>query len=142
MRVVLDTNVLISALIVPGGPSDYLYQSWSAGRFELITSKEQLDEFRHVTRYPRLRKYLRPAAAGTMLNEIRVLAVVTGPLPKLRVCADPADNFLLAMVQEGNADYLVTGDARHLLALKRYRTTRIVTVRALAKALGYVAESH
>ena len=142
MRVVLDTNILISSLIVPGGLSDYLYQSWSAARFDRVTRAEQLDEFRRVTRYPRIRNYLRPAAAGTMLNEIRALAAVVGPLPKLSVCADPADNFLLATAQAGKADFLVTGDARHLLALKRYRTTRIVTVRALAKVLGHVPESH
>ncbi|MBI3696888.1 MAG: PIN domain-containing protein [Acidobacteria bacterium] len=46
MRIILDTNILISALIVPGGAPDYLYQCWRTGRFTLVTSKEQLDEFR------------------------------------------------------------------------------------------------
>jgi len=50
MRVVLDTNVLISALITPQGPPEILYQSWRAGRFILVTSEIQLDEFRRVTR--------------------------------------------------------------------------------------------
>ncbi len=58
MRVVLDTNILISALIVPGGAPDALYQTWRAGQFTLVTSEEQLDEFRRVTRYPRLRPFL------------------------------------------------------------------------------------
>lgn len=134
---ILDTNILISALIVPGGAPDYLYQCWRMGRFRLISSEHQLEEFRRVTRYPRLQKYIRPAAAGTMLNEIRALAQLTGPLPKIDICSDPADNFLLAMAEVSQADYLVTGDGRHLLTLKRHGATRIVTARRAADVLGY-----
>jgi len=50
-----------------------------------------------------------------MLNEIRGLAEFVDPLPIVNVPADPADNFLLAMAEAGKADYLITGDGRHLL---------------------------
>lgn len=83
MRVVLDTNVLISALISPGGAPDRIYKAWRDGRFTLITSREQLEEFRRVSRHARMRPYLRPAAAGAMLNEIRQLAVLAGRLPQV-----------------------------------------------------------
>ncbi len=83
MRIVLDTNVLIRALIAPGGWPDLLYQAWRSGQFVLISSEEQLDEFRRVSRYPRLRRFLQPAAAGTMLNEIHLLAVLASSLPKV-----------------------------------------------------------
>ncbi len=136
MRIILDTNILISALIVAGGAPDYLYQCWRMGRFTLVTSKEQLDEFRKVTRYPRLQKYIRPAAAGTMVNEIRALAELAGPLPVVTVCVDPADNFLLAMAQASKADFLVTGDGQHLLTLDRHEGTRIVSARHAAGMLG------
>ena len=78
MQIILDTNILVSALIVPGGAPDYLYQCWRSGRFSLVTSDQQLDEFRRVTHYPRLKPYLRPAAAGTMLNQIRSLSEFVG----------------------------------------------------------------
>jgi putative PIN family toxin of toxin-antitoxin system len=136
VRIVLDTNILVSALIVPGGPSDYLYQCWRSGRFVLLTGEDHLDEFRRVTRYPRLQKYIRPAAAGTMLNEIRALAEMAGVLPNVSVCVDPADNFLLAMAEAGQADYLVTGDERHLLSIRRHRTTHIVSAREMVRKLG------
>jgi predicted nucleic acid-binding protein len=64
MRAVLDTNILCSALLTPGGLTDRLYRAWREGRFELLTSEEQLEEFRRVTRYPRLRPFIEPAAAG------------------------------------------------------------------------------
>jgi hypothetical protein len=137
LRIILDTNVLISALIVPGGAPSYLYQCWRKGSFTLIASEEQLDEFRRVTRYPRLERFLSPAAAGTMVNEVRALAELVGPLPRVEVSADPADNFLLAMAQAAKADYLVSGDGKHLLSLGRHGQTRIVTAREAAGGLGY-----
>jgi len=140
VRIILDTNILVSALIVAGGAPDYLYQCWRMGRFTLITSEEQLEEFRRVTRYPKVQKYIRPAAAGTMLNEVRALAEVVDPLPRVNVCEDPADNFLLAMAEAGNAEYLVTGDARHLLTLRKHKETHIVSARKAGRILGQLGD--
>ena len=137
MRVILDTNILISALIVPQGAPSYLFQCWRRNRFTLISSEEQLEEFRRVTRYPRLERFLNPATAGTMINAVRALAVLTGPLPPVDVSPDPADNFLLAMAVAGKADFLVTGDGKHLLSLERHGNARIVTAREAALALGH-----
>ena len=122
---------------MPGGAPDYLYQCWRTGRFVLVSSDDQLNEFRRVTRYPRLQKYLKPAAAGTVLNRIRALAEFAGPLPVVDLCSDPADNFLLAMAEAGRADYLITGDGRHLLTLERHVSTRIATAREAAVMLGW-----
>jgi putative PIN family toxin of toxin-antitoxin system len=135
MLVVLDTSVLISALIAPGGWTDRLYQAWRVGRFTLVTSSEQLEEFRRVSRYPRLRSYIRPAAAGTMLNEIKLLATVLTKLPKVDRSSDPEDNIILAMAEAGNADYLVTRDKSGLLTLNQHRTARIVTVPRMIEVL-------
>jgi putative PIN family toxin of toxin-antitoxin system len=138
LRVILDTNVLISALIVPRGAPSYLYRCWRKNRFTLISSEEQLEEFRRVTRYPRLERFLDPATAGTMVNAVRALAVLTGPLPRVDASPDPADNFLLAMAVTGKADLLVTGDGKHLMSPRRHADTRIVTPREAARALGCV----
>ena len=63
MKVVLDTNVLISALISPHNPPDLILQSRLAGDFELLTSEEQLEEIRRVSRYAHLQPYLQPHRA-------------------------------------------------------------------------------
>jgi len=55
MRVVLDTNILLSALISPHGSPDIIYRAWRAARFELVTSTTQLDELRRASRYPKLK---------------------------------------------------------------------------------------
>jgi putative PIN family toxin of toxin-antitoxin system len=136
MRVILDTNILCSALLAPGGPTDKLYRAWREGRFVLLTSEQQLEEFRRVTRYPRLRRFIEAAAAGAMHNELRRLAVLIEKLPAVDASSDPADNFLLSMAQAGEANLLVTGDKHDQLGLGTFQRTRIVTARRLLELLG------
>ena len=131
MRVVLDTGILIAALITPHSPPDQLYQLWRKRRFTLITSELQLDEFRRVTRYRKLRRFLKPHEAGTLVRGVRARAVIVSQLPDIDLVDDPGDNLVLATALAGDADYLVTGDRRHLLHLKNVRRTRILTAREL-----------
>ena len=135
MRVVLDTNILISALIRPKSVARQIYEGARSGRIALVTCDAQLDEFRRVTRYPRVKQYIRSSEAGTMLNELRELAVYIEVNENVDVSPDPADNFLFAMAQASQADYLVTGDKKDVLALGRHEKTQIVTVRKLIEIL-------
>jgi len=135
VRIVLDTGILIAALITRRKPPDQIYQAWRKHKFELITSEWQLSEFRRVSRYPKLRKYLVPSEAGNMINGLRYQALVLTDLPVLDISPDPDDNPVLAMAVAGKADFLVSGDKRDLLALKTIAKTRIVTARNLLKKL-------
>ena len=129
MRLVADTNILISALLVGTSLPAHLVVLWREGRFDLLTSAEQLDELMRVTRYPRIRERLTPALAGRLINELREVAVLVTNLPTVTICADPFDNYLLAIATAGSADFLVTGDKRDLLGLGLYEGTKIATVR-------------
>ena len=129
MSLILDTNVLIAALITRDTPPDALYRAWRDGSFTLVTSELQLEEFRAVTRRESVRLRLHPAEAGRMVNDLRSLAVLAEPLERLDISPDPYDNFLLAMAQASRADALVTGDKRDLLSLGRHLGTRILTAR-------------
>ena len=128
-RVILDTNVLLGALISPHGPPDVIYRAWRAARFELVTSTAQLDELRRVSRYPKLKTILPAHRIGTMVNNMQ-RAIVLGalpPLPDSMDLNDPNDTFLLAMALVSEADYLVTGDRRAgLLQRGTVGRTRIV----------------
>lgn len=130
MRVILDTNVLLGALISPHGPPDAIYRAWRAARFDLVTSTAQLDELRRASRYPKLRVILPAHRVGAMVNNMQRAIVIEQlpPLPKGFEVNDPDDAFLLAMALAGEADYLVTGD-RHAGLLQRgsIGRTRIVT---------------
>lgn len=130
MRVILDTNVLLGALISPHGPPDAIYRAWRAARFELVTSVVQLDELRRVSRYPKLKTILPAHRIGTMVNNMQRAIVLAQPppLPDGIEANDPNDAFLLAMALGGEADYLVTGDRRAgLLQRGSIGRTRIVT---------------
>lgn len=129
MRVVLDTGILIAALITKDTPPDQIYQAWRKRRFELVTSQWQLDEFRRVSRYPKLRKYLKPVEAGNLINGLRQQARLLKELPDVDLSEDPDDNPLLAMAIAGEVDYLVSGDKRDVLALKKVGKARIITAR-------------
>lgn len=127
MRVVLDTNVFLSALISPHGAPDIIYRAWRAAKFEVITSLVQLDELRRASHYPKFQTILQPHQVGAMVNNLQ-RATVLDSLPTDVEADDPNDAFLLAMARAGNADYLVTGDRRAgLLQKGSFGRTRIVT---------------
>lgn len=130
MRVVLDTNILISGLVSPTGPASRVLQHWRDRKFILICSERQLDEFRAVTRYNKLRSRVTSGAAGNLLNRVKSRATIVERLPDVRRSPDPDDDFLLAMAEAGRADRLVSGDRAGLLALGSHGPTRIVTLRA------------
>jgi putative PIN family toxin of toxin-antitoxin system len=129
VRLVIDTNILISALLVGTSLPGHLIALWQDGQFALLTSTEQVAELMRVTRYEKIRARLQPALAGRFINQFRDLAVMVSPGPAVTICADPDDNYLLSIAAAGGADFLVTGDKRDLLSLKLHEGTKIITVR-------------
>jgi len=89
MRVVLDTGILIAALSTMDTPPALIYQAWRKKRFELVTPEWQLDEFRRVTRYTKLRRFLKPTEAGHLVNSLRHHAIVLETLPTVELSPDP-----------------------------------------------------
>lgn len=126
IRLVLDTNVLLSALMSPASPSAEILSCWRDRKVTVLTAAEQIDEIARVTRYPRIRALLHPALAGRLVNRLRDVATVVENLPVVDRSPDPDDNYLLAIAEAGEARFLVTGD-KPLLGLKRHKSTRIVT---------------
>lgn len=135
MRVVLDTNILISALIRPKSEARQMYEAAKSGRIALVTCDAQFNEFRRVTRYPKVQRYINPAEAGTMLNELRELGLYYVVNEQVEVSPDPADNYLFALAQASEAVYLVTGGKDDVLALGRHGKTQIVSLRKLMEIL-------
>jgi uncharacterized protein len=129
VRLVIDTNVLISALLAETSLPAHLVALWRRGRFDLLTSSDQLDELVRVTRYPRMRQRIAPGVAGRLINEMRDIAAPLKDLPVVAASPDPYDNYLLAMAEAGKADFLVTGDKRDLLVLGVHAGTMVITVR-------------
>jgi putative PIN family toxin of toxin-antitoxin system len=127
MRVVLDTNILVSALMTQAGKPASIYRAWREGRFTLLTCAELLDELHATLRKPSVANRIKPHKAGSMLNELEALAEFIERLPRVKRSRDSTDDFLLALSEAGEADYLVTGDRSGLLALGSHKITRVVS---------------
>lgn len=136
MRVILDTNILVSGLISPRGPPARLIDAWIDGRFTLVSHVLQLEEFRAVSRREKIRTLIQPSQAGRLVNRIAALADLPTQLPPVERSRDPRDDFLLALCEAGEADRLATGDKDDLLVLRRHAGAEIVTATALAAELG------
>jgi putative PIN family toxin of toxin-antitoxin system len=135
MRVILDTNILVSALLIRTGTPSEIYRAWVEGAFILITCQEQLDELRSTLRKPALKGRIRVDQAGRMINNLNALAVMVDSLPHVPRSPDPEDDFLLATAEVGHADYLVTGDKSGLLSLIKHQGTRILNASDFASRL-------
>ena len=122
MKVVFDTNVLVSALVFPGGHGEAALLRIVENKDPLILSKPILDELLGVLS----RKFSRDAE---VLSHVAVflsdLSLSVQPRQKLKVLKDDADNRILERAIAGNADAIVTGD-RAFLALREYRRVRII----------------
>lgn len=115
MRVVLDGNVLVSAVISKAGPPREIITAWIEGRFELIASPTLLRELRDVLIRPRFRRWVSEAAAVEFIDGITEdTEVIDDPPPLTGLTADPDDDYLIVLARAARADYLVSGD-RHLL---------------------------
>ena len=117
MRVVLDVNVLVSAVISNAGPSRDILNAWVDERFELIASPALLDELTDVLARPRFRRWVSTETAAQFINGIAADALLLDDPPaQSGLTADPDDDYLITLARAATADYLVSGD-RHLLDL-------------------------
>ena len=89
MRVVLDTNILIGAVITKGTPPDRLYQAWMRGEISLITSTAQMAEVAAVLARPRLEKFLGADEAETLVENIGTRALILDEPPSVNFSPTP-----------------------------------------------------
>lgn len=133
MRVVLDTNVLVSAFLFPGGRPEAAYRAALEGRVHLVTSRALLAELGRVlaTKFgwedPRVEEAVAQVARVGVVVEPRATVTV--------VRADPADDRVLEAAAAGGAEVIVSGD-RHLLRLGSWRGIVILDPAAFVDRLG------
>ncbi|MXY91162.1 MAG: putative toxin-antitoxin system toxin component, PIN family [Gammaproteobacteria bacterium] len=139
MRVVLDTNVLVSALISSSGPPGQLLSAVKRGDMALVTSEYQLDELRNVLSRERLRPYITPEEAQDLIDNLETVGTSVSELPECELSPDPADNPILASAIAGNANLIVSGDKSDMLALGHVDDIRIVSPAAALAELDRVS---
>ena len=130
MKVVLDTNILVSALITPNGIGAQIIDAWNMGHFTMLSHDVWLAEIRDVTRRPAIAARIRRIDAARLVNRLARSCEQIETIARVVRSPDPFDDFLLGIAETGGADWLVTGDKAGLLALERHGQTQIVSARA------------
>jgi uncharacterized protein len=140
MCVILDTNILLSALLVSHGAPAKLLDAWERKVFTLVACGALIAELRDVASRPFFRARLRPSAAELLAAGLRDFSFFCRDLPSGPIAPDPKDSYLLALAEAGEAGFLVTGD-KELLALKHHKSTRIITPAAMFEILKSFSHS-
>lgn len=134
MKVVIDTNILLSGLMLPNSKPGKIVQAWRDNDFDLVLSKFQLDEIGPVLAYPKIRKRLKwgETEISQFLKQLYMHSVYLGEIDEVaEVPADENDNLILSAYVTSNAEYLVTGDKGIGQLRDEYRIFRVVDFIAL-----------
>lgn len=125
MRVILDTNVLISAVLLKNSVSDIALRK-AQNSCTILCSNSIFNEYTEKLILPRFNKYASLLKRTNMLNVIEKEALFIEPVVKISECRDPKDNKFLELAVAGNADCIVTGD-NDLLVLNPFRGIKIIS---------------
>ncbi len=135
MRVVADTNILVSALLF-GGPPEQVFLAGLRGEIQLLLSLPLLKEFEKVLK----EKFKLSIHLVREITEgMREVAEIVEVSSHIRAISYPdEDNRVLECAVDGNADFIVTGDTRHILPLKEYGGIKILSPSEFLKHLPTV----
>lgn len=131
IRVVIDTNILVSALLKPGGIPGTIMVLALSRRVQLCVSADIFAEYDEVVR--RSRFNLPADTIEGVLRSIRRLGHWVKPTVHVEECTDPDDDIFLQCAQAAEADYLVTGNPRHFP--DRWKKTKVISARELIELL-------
>lgn len=134
IRTVLDTNVLVSALLF-SGEMGHIVSSWKAHKFLPVFSHDTFDEFRRVLAYPKFS--LKPREIDALLQDevLPFCEVVEIEDEIIGICRDRADDKFLSCAVAAMADYIVSGD-KDLLVLGNFRNIPIITAAAFQEKIS------
>lgn len=134
MRIVIDTNVWISALI-SREIRNRLTAIIGQPDLEIIGTESLMEELREVVGRPKFQKYASEIQILDFLKIIFERLDIISPQSLVSICRDPNDDFLLALCKDANADFLITGD-NDLLALDPFENTRILNLSEFEQLSG------
>lgn len=134
MRVVLDTGVVVSALLLPRSVPRRAFDA-AAARGRLLLSAPTAAELNDVLRRPKFDRYVTEALRLEFLAGLVIAAELVEVRDVVRACRDPKDDKFLELAVSGRATHLVSGDA-DLLVLDPFRSVKIVTPQAFLESVA------
>lgn len=134
IKIVCDTNILISAYVFPGGTTDEILNLARLGDITLYLSPDIISEFKSVL----VRKFkYSPEEAGVFIGRVLAISTLVYPSERLGIVERvDADNRILECAVASGADYLITGDKRDLLPLKSIGSCKIIKPREFLQKIS------
>ena len=125
-RFVIDTNVLVSSILIEKSPADQAFKKIrSLGN--LLFSESTLQELQEILQRPKFNKYVSSQIRSQFIMQLKLEAETILIVEKINLCRDPKDNKFLEVAVNGNADFIITGD-KDLLVLNSLQNIEIITV--------------
>ncbi len=125
IRVVIDTNVLISAILVPGSNPDKVMQLARSNFIQVISSPEILEKLEHTLR--KKIKYPERQVKDFMIWVENLVKVISPVHTVSKICEKETDHRIIECALSGGARFIISGDKKHLLCLKKYKDIEIVS---------------
>lgn len=135
MKVIFDANILISFLLTRGETISKILNYWQENKFEVLTTDEILTEIKLVLGRFVAAKLISKSSALALLERLEREAEIFPSFSIVTLSPNKKDNRYLAAAKDGKVDYLVTGDKKHLLSLKRFGKTEIISPAEFTKIL-------
>jgi putative PIN family toxin of toxin-antitoxin system len=132
--VVLDTSILVSLLLSRGPTLTAIDKAWRERRIEILSCTELMDEARDVLMRPKFAVLISLERSQGLLERLAVATLPVSLNHPYPISPDPGDDFLLAMIRDGNAEALVTGD-KALVSLQSFGGVPILSASAFAELL-------
>lgn len=129
--IVIDINVMVSGATISDSPPSQVMLLWRKREIEVATSPPIIQRMARVFDYPRVRRLTgwQDHDVQDFLNDVRGTAVVTAGTMRVNATSDPEDNHIFACAVEAGADYIVSGDERHILPVGTYQSIPVLRPR-------------
>jgi hypothetical protein len=138
IKIVVDTNIVVSAYLVPGGKPDKIISLARAGKIDIFLSPQIFKEIERILLSPKLRKIHKttPEETSRFIEAFKEVIIITPGILEVDVVSDdPDDNKILACAIEGRVDYVVSGD-HHLTNLQSFKGIPIINPDMFLKKLS------
>ncbi len=129
MLIVLDTNVLISSQLTRQGNAAAILKYHRLGIFDIAVSEQIFEEYTRVFQYPHLqsRHQWSSEQVSKFFADLRKVFIFVEVDNESRISSDPHDDKFFHCAQAADADFLVSGDERHVLSIQSYETTQVIS---------------
>lgn len=133
MKVVFDANLFVSFLLTRGETIASIFDLWEEEKFTCLVTEEIILEITQVIERFIAKRLISGEDGFALIRRLKKNTKLVVSFSKVNISSDKKDNRYLACALDGKADYLITGDEKHLLSLRKFGQTKIISPKEFLK---------